>query len=91
MESSDTVRVNTNMGMVELCSERGYTFGSADNARKYRFERNFTDSRRPSSIHGVILDGDPLAIFGAGGGLSGVHDGSMAYVQDLLYLAVGDS
>jgi hypothetical protein len=91
MESSGIVRVNTNAGVVELCSEHGYTFGSADNVRKYRFERNFTDSRRPSSIHGVILDGDPLAIFGAGGGPSGVHDGSLAYIHNLLYLAVGDS
>ena len=84
------MRFNTSAGVVELCSEHGYTFCSADNVRKYRFERNFTDNRRPSSIHGVILDGDPLAIFGAGGGLSGVHDSSLVYIHNLLYLAVGD-
>jgi hypothetical protein len=77
--------------LVELCSEPACTFGSADNVRKYCFERNFTDSRRPSSIHGVILDGDPLVIFGASGGVSSVHVGSLAYVQKLLYLAAGDS
>lgn len=85
------MRTNTSVGLVELLHEHAYTFGSADNVRQYRFERNLTDRRRPCSAHGVVLDGVPLAIFGAGGGATGVHDRSLASVQDLLYLAVGDS
>jgi hypothetical protein len=91
MKTSDTARIETNAGLVELRNEDAYTFGSADNVREYRFVRNFTDHSRPFSICGVLLDGDPLAIFGAGGGPTSVHEGSLAYVQDLLYLAVGDS
>lgn len=84
------MRINTSVGLVELLNEPAYTFGSADNAREYRLERNLTDLRRPFSIHGIMLDGDPLAIFGAGGGATSVHDGSLAYVQNSLYLAVGN-
>ncbi len=91
MKRTDTVHANTDAGTVELRNEPAYTFGSADNTRKYRFEWNFTDNRRPSSIHGVVIDGDPLAIFGAGGGASGVHERSLAYTQNVLYVAVGDS
>lgn len=91
MEASDTVRTNTRDGVVELLNERAYTFGSADNVRKYRFEHNLTDQRRPSSIHGVLVDSDPLVIFGAGGGPSGVHEESLVCIQNLLYLAAGNS
>jgi hypothetical protein len=91
MKPSDTVRTDTNVGVVELLNERAYTFDSADNARKYRFARNFAEGSRPNSIHGIVLDGEPLAVFGAGGGASGVHECSLAYVLNSLYLAVGDS
>jgi hypothetical protein len=91
MKASNTLRTNTNVGVVELLNERAYTFDSADNARKYRFARNFAQDSRPSSIHGIVLDGEPLAVFGAGGGASGVHECSLAYVPNSLYLAVGDS
>jgi hypothetical protein len=91
MKASDTVRTDTNVGVVELLNERAYTFDSADNARKYHFARNFAEGSRPYSVHGIVLDGEPLAVFGAGGGPSGVHECSLAYVSNSLYLAVGDS
>ena len=65
MKASDTVRTDTNVGVVELLNERAYTFDSADNARKYHFARNFAEGSRPYSIHGIVLDGEPLAVFGA--------------------------
>jgi hypothetical protein len=77
MKASDTVRTDTNVGVVELLNERGYTFDSPDNARKYRFARNFADNSGPTSIHGIVLDGEPLAVFGTGGGASGVHECSL--------------
>jgi hypothetical protein len=91
MKKIDAIRINTAAGAVELRNEPTYTFRSADNAIKYRFERNFTESQRPSSIHGVVIDGDPLVIFGAGGAASGVHECSLAYTPNVLYVAVGDS
>jgi hypothetical protein len=91
VEASEKIRVDTNVGTVELLNERTYTFGSTDNLRKYPYERNLTGSSRPYSIHGIVLDGDPLIVVGAGGGPTVVHGRSLAYVRDLLYLAVGDS
>jgi hypothetical protein len=90
-EMTETVRTNTDAGVVELRNEPSYTFGSADNVRKYRFEWNFTDSRRPSSIHSIVIDGDALAILGAAGGASAVHEHSLTYAHNVLYVAVGDS
>jgi hypothetical protein len=84
------VRINTDVGVIELVNEPTYSFGSADNVRGYRFARNLAEDSRPSSIHGIALDGEPLAVFGRGGGCSVVHAHSLAYVRGLLYVAVGD-
>jgi hypothetical protein len=83
------MKLNTDFGLIDIVNERAYTFGSADNVRTYVFEKNLSKEARPTSIHGIILDTKPLAVFGAGGA-SGVHDRSAILVKDRLYLAVGD-
>src|SRR5262249_7494932 len=44
----------------------------------------------PMSIHGLVLDGSPIAVFGRGGGPTAVHECSLICVEGLLYLAIGD-
>jgi outer membrane protein assembly factor BamB len=87
--AADTVRIETDAGTIELVDEPGYSFGPAD-TRSYRFAGDFSGASRASSIHGVLLDGEPLAVLGRGGGATGVHERSLAYVDGLLYVAVGD-
>jgi len=84
------MRIETSAGAIELVNEPGYTFGSADNARSYRLAWNFGESRSPSSVHGLLIEGEPIAIFGRGGGATGVHEHSLVCVDGLAYLAVGD-
>jgi hypothetical protein len=84
------MQIDTSAGLIEVVDEPTYRFGSADNARHYSFARNLANQSRPASVHGLILDGSSLAVFGRGGGPSGVHEHSLVYVEGLLYLAVGD-
>jgi hypothetical protein len=53
--------VDTDVGVIELVNEPTCSFGSADNVRSYRFARNLAEDSRPSSIHGVALDGEQCA------------------------------
>ncbi|HEY0683790.1 MAG TPA: hypothetical protein VGD45_15765 [Steroidobacter sp.] len=85
------MQLQTDVGLIEVVNGPTYTFGSADNVRSYSVTKNFAGVSRPSSIHGLILDGVPIAVFGQAGGASGVHEHSLVYVDGLLYLAVGDS
>ncbi|MFC4309373.1 hypothetical protein ACFPN2_09800 [Steroidobacter flavus] len=84
------MRIETDAGIVEIINEPAHTFCSADNVRSYPVEHNLTVDSRPFSIHGLILNGAPLAVFGRGGGPSSVHQHSGVYVDSSLYLAVGD-
>lgn len=77
-------------GAVELINERAYTFGSVDNVRRYKFEKHFDKEYLSSSIHGVLLNGEPLAVFGSSGGGTGIHEHSALLMNDDLYLAVGN-
>ena len=78
------------MSIVEILNEPSYSFKSANNPRSYPFKLNLTaEAERPSSIHGVLIDGTPAAIFGAGGGATGVHEHSLLSLGDVHYLAVG--
>lgn len=83
--------ITTNYGVIEVVDERSHTLGSADNVQRYSTEVNLDPQGRPSSLHGLRVDGYPLAVFANTGGASGVHQHSALFINELLYLAVGDS
>ncbi len=73
-----------------LVDEPTYTFGSQDNTHSYGTELNLAKESRPTSIHGLFLDGKPHLVLGAAGGCSGVHADSLTVVAGRVYVAVGD-
>lgn len=77
------------MESIEIVNEAAYTLGSQDNSRRYAFELDLSGEYSPNSIHGVIVDGVPTAVFAAGGGATGIHDNSFIQAGDRCYLAVG--
>jgi len=85
------MRLASPAGFIELIDEPTYSFGSADNVRTYPLERNLASGSHAGSTLGVLLDGVPVAVFANGGGASGIHEHSAAFVDGLLYVAVGDS
>jgi hypothetical protein len=85
------MRIASTLGAIELVNEPTYTFGSSDNVRRYPLERAPADGSRRSSTHGVLLDGEPAAVFSSGGGASGIHEHSAVVEGGRLYIAVGDS
>ena len=76
-------------GNIELINEPTYTFGATDNVRCYRFSKYLDRDYSPTSVHGVLLNGKPLAVFGDSGGCSGVHANSAVVLGDLFFFAVG--
>jgi hypothetical protein len=82
--------LQTEQGEISLIDEPTYSFGSADNVRSYPFAKSLDVPAHPVSVHGVLLDGEPLAVFGATGGATGVHYHSALYLNGALYLAVAD-
>lgn len=85
------MKVETDLGIIELIDEVTYSFNSTDNSRTYPFAKNLACQDHASSIHGVLLNGAPLVVLGNRGGCSGVHAHSCIYVAGKLYVAVGDS
>ena len=81
----------TSAGLLEVVNEPAYAFDSTDNARTYPIAKNLARGSRPSSVHGVLVDGEPVMVIGAAGGASGVHANSCVALDDLLYLAIGNS
>lgn len=84
------MEMNTRYGRVKIVNEAAYSFGSADNTRRYAQEIRLAYGSI-SSVHGVHLDGDRVIVIGAGGGCSTVHKHSALMIGDKLYLAVGDT
>jgi len=82
--------LHTEYGLIKVVNDPNYSFNSTDNARRYALEIRLT-ADSISSIHGVYLNGDGIAVIGAGGGCSAVHEHSALEIDDKLYLAVGDS
>lgn len=82
--------LQSKFGTIELINERAYTFGSVDNVRRYSFEKHLDKEYRPSSIHGILLNGEPLAVFGSSVGGTGIHEHSAILLNDDIYLAVGN-
>jgi hypothetical protein len=81
--------METPFGLLSVVNEPGYSFESQDNVRSYEFEVLLTRDR-PTSIHGITLNGRGIIIVGAVGGCSSVHEHSAVVLDDKLYLAVGD-
>jgi hypothetical protein len=82
------MQLDTPMGTLQFVNEAGHTFGSVDNVRRYPFSKAPSDGYI-SSTHGVLLNGEPLAVFGNGGGASGIHAHSAVSRDNVVYLAVG--
>jgi hypothetical protein len=74
---------------VQIVNEPSYSFGSADNSRRYDIEVDLTDGCRPSFIHGVIVDDRPTMVIGDAGGASGVHAHSLLVLDSHAFVAVG--
>lgn len=85
-----TLVLTCDLDKVKIIDEPTYTFGSVDNARRYKYEIPLLSDQRPTSIHGVLLNDEPIVVFGAGGGGSTVHEHSGLVLDSKLYLAVGD-
>ncbi|OQX17128.1 MAG: hypothetical protein BWK76_10575 [Desulfobulbaceae bacterium A2] len=83
------MHIDCSAGHIELVNEPAYTFGSTDNVHRYGFSRHLDREFVPSSVHGVFLNGEPLAVFGDSGGGTAVHAHSAVVVDELLFLAVG--
>ncbi|MCS3746072.1 hypothetical protein FHY18_001633 [Xanthomonas arboricola] len=77
------------MSIIEAVDEPAYAFGSIGQAGSYPFELNLSDKHHPSSVHGVRIDGLPIAVFGACGGATNIHSNSMIAVGGRSYLAIG--
>ncbi|SDY92354.1 hypothetical protein [Nitrosomonas sp. Nm33] len=80
------MRITTEVGTIELVNEPVYSFGSADNVRGYLFAKNLATQ----SIHGILLNGEPVAVLGCDGSGSVVHEHSAVYTNGFLYVAVGN-
>jgi hypothetical protein len=76
--------------LIEVVNESKYSLGSADNIRNYPSEIDLSEDGYHSSKHGLVMDGDPVALCAAAGGGTTVHDHSAVLLEGRLYLAVGD-
>jgi hypothetical protein len=83
------MRIDVDAGKMEVLDEPTYTFGSVDNVRAYPFARNLSTDGRPLTICGVLLNGEPLVVFGDSG-LTRVHQDSVVYVNGQVFIAIGD-
>lgn len=83
------MQIQTPAGTLILINEPVYSFGSADNSRQYPIELLLDDEYSPSSVHGILLDGNPLVVLGDAGGCTGVHKHSVVLYNEAVYVAVG--
>lgn len=77
------------MQSIEIMDEPTYTFGSPDNIRRYSFELDLSGGYRHSAAHGVVIDGQPVAVFGTCGGATRLHSNSLLKHGGCCYLAIG--
>lgn len=83
------MRIETDVGEIEVLDEPTYTFGSADNVRSYPFAEALSSESRLFARHGVFLNGEPIAVFGDAG-CTGVHQHSALYLNGQVFLAIGN-
>ena len=82
------MRISSEVGQIEIVDEPTYTFGSADNHRQYPFALDLSNEGRPYAIHGVLLDGEPIAVFGDYR-CTAVHQHSAIFHDGKVLLAIG--
>jgi hypothetical protein len=63
-------------------------FGSADNVREYAFAKRLSNEDASNAIHGILLNGQPLAVFGDYR-CTAVHQHSAVFHEGHVLLAVG--
>ena len=80
--------IATPAGSIQIVDEPTYTFGSADNKRCYPHEVLRGKAFQPYTAHGVLLNGELLAVFGDFR-CSGVHPRSALVIADRVLLAAG--
>jgi hypothetical protein len=85
------MKLATPHGQITVVNETAYTFGSTDNARSYPYSKTLGEASQPASVHGLLLGDEPLAVFGATGGSTSVHEHSALCLDGALLLALGDS
>lgn len=85
-----TLVLTCGLDIVKIVDDATYVFGSVDNARRYKYEMPLASDEMLTSIHGVLLNDEPIVVFGARGGRSTVHEHSGLVLDSKLYLAVGD-
>lgn len=64
------MKLSSPAGIIHIVNEPTYSLGSTDNARSYPLEVQLADEWLPSSIHGVLLDDEPVAVITNAGGAS---------------------
>lgn len=74
---------------IEVINEPTYSFGSMDNPRNYPIEWQAPAEQRATAIHGILVDGEPLVVFGAPSA-TGVHEHSALFLHGQVLLAVGN-
>ena len=85
-----TLVLTCGLDKIKIVDDPTYVFGSVDNVRRYKYEMPLASDESLTSIHGVLLNDEPIVVFGAGGGCSTVHEHSGLVMDSKLYLAVGD-
>src|SRR5687768_14834786 len=82
------MKIRTDELEIEIVNEPAYNFGSADNARSYPFTWNRDPTESTMPAYGVLLDGEPLAVFGDWECVAKAHEHSALLLNGLLYIAV---
>ncbi|HEX6717143.1 MAG TPA: hypothetical protein VF088_08520 [Pyrinomonadaceae bacterium] len=83
------MRINTDVGEIEVLNEPTYKFDSVDHVRTYPFAKILSAEAAPLAIHGILLNGEPLAVFGDWG-CTAVHQHSALYLNGQVFLAIGN-
>jgi len=79
---------------ISLLDEPNYIPNSADNLRKYNLEYYRDSEYLPAAAHGIILESEVQkhsAILLGTGGTTGIHEDSLAFNNNLVFVATGDS
>lgn len=80
----------SSIGRIRIVEEPQYSFGSADNERKYAREITIGDGDYIGSPYGVLVDDVPAVVL-AGGGLMMPIEGRSALVwKERLFIGVGN-
>jgi hypothetical protein len=78
-------------GLVTVRKERSYLLNRDARLHGYPVAHTLDAEYGLTSIHGILLDDDPIALFGKDGGATGVHAHSALWLDERLYLAIGNA